>query len=230
MNLPDFMLRELAAAAVADGVFTQVSEVWEALVQGLYRVKDTFTSESGCYLVLSTAAPPVAPLRPVERRILERILRGDCQKHVAIDCELSTSTIATMAKHALGVLGVSSQPSRAPLAMVLLAQAERADREPAVEAKKATFRHLERRLVVVEMRRPDRSLASVLPPAEVAVVRARIEGCPHKVIADARHTSQRTIANQLASASRRLGASGRLETINRLLSRKGEHQPSALAS
>jgi DNA-binding NarL/FixJ family response regulator len=73
-----------------------------------------------------------------------------------------------------------------------------------------------RRHFIIGLSRPDRHLESLLSPAEVAVLKARLEGLSHQRIAHVRRTSTRTIANQIATASRRLGVTGRLETIGRL--------------
>src|SRR5262245_50259691 len=50
-----------------------------------------------------------------------------------------------------------------------------------------------------------------LPAAEADVVRAAVAGSTNADIARRRGTSVRTVANQLASAFRRLGVSGRAE-------------------
>ena len=53
--------------------------------------------------------------------------------------------------------------------------------------------------------------AATLTPAERAVVALALEGCSNQEIARRRGASARTIANQLASAYRKLGVSGRAE-------------------
>jgi DNA-binding NarL/FixJ family response regulator len=50
-----------------------------------------------------------------------------------------------------------------------------------------------------------------LTEAEVSVVSAALEGLSNRAIARRRRVSARTIANQLASAYRKLGISGRAE-------------------
>lgn len=223
-------LRARALTAASEAEPRPHSEVWEALVRGQHRIEDTLNDGPNCYLILSYSPTAPAGMKPTHQAILERILRGDCQKHVAIDFDLANSTVATVAKQALTMLGLNCQPSRVPLAVVLLAQSTRKGSPYALTARLATFEHSWRTLQVVSIRRPDGRLSSILPPAEADVVRARLEGWSHKLIADERHTSTRTVANQLASASRRLGTSGRLATISRLVAAGADYQPPALAS
>jgi DNA-binding NarL/FixJ family response regulator len=64
--------------------------------------------------------------------------------------------------------------------------------------------------------RPERALAKELSCAEFAVVRSFIEGDCYATIARRRGTSERTVANQIASIFRRLHVSGRAELLSRL--------------
>ncbi len=224
-------LRTRAVLATCDGAPQPLARIWQALVRGQYRIEDTLADDRYCYLILSHSPATIAALKPVAQEILERVLRGDRQKQVAIDHQLCNSTIAATAKQALATLGLDCQASKAPLAVVLLAQASRdAGRERGLAARLATFEASRRTLDVVSIRRPDGELDAMLPPAEAEVVRRRLEGHSHQLIAEARQTSQRTVANQLASAARRLGASGRLELIDRLVAGGAVYQPAAMAS
>jgi DNA-binding NarL/FixJ family response regulator len=58
---------------------------------------------------------------------------------------------------------------------------------------------------------PGAQFSCKLTPTEWTVARLIIEGMETSEIAQARQTTQRTIANQLASLYRKLGISGRLE-------------------
>ena len=57
---------------------------------------------------------------------------------------------------------------------------------------------------VVTVERPDRTLPKQLTRAEAEVVRSLVEGNTHEQIAVLRSASRRTVANQLASAFRKL--------------------------
>ncbi|MCA9599922.1 MAG: helix-turn-helix transcriptional regulator [Myxococcales bacterium] len=57
---------------------------------------------------------------------------------------------------------------------------------------------------------------AALSPAEREVVRLALGGFGNGEIAELRQTSLRTVANQLASAYKKLGVSGRSELANKL--------------
>jgi DNA-binding CsgD family transcriptional regulator len=71
--------------------------------------------------------------------------------------------------------------------------------------------------VVVSAARPDLELARVLSPCELEVVRLRVDGLSHGRIASLRSTSERTVANQLASVFAKLGVSGRPQLLAALV-------------
>ena len=71
--------------------------------------------------------------------------------------------------------------------------------------------------VVVSALRPDLQFPVELSLAEAAVVRSLVDGHSHAQISGARARSRRTVANQLATAFRKLGVSGRRATIERLI-------------
>ena len=210
------VLRAKAEVAAANAELHSLREIWERLVSGAYRVVDTFSDEQSCYLVLTQAAPGKPPLSPFQVEVLEKVLCGVGQKLVAFEHACSCSTITTSARQALAELGVDCQPSRVPLPLVLAAQASNVSNRH-LAARVASFLHDKQTYRVVSMPRPDCHLDESLSPAEVEVVRGRIEGWSHQTIAGVRRTSVRTVANQLASAARRLGSSGRLEIISRLM-------------
>jgi DNA-binding NarL/FixJ family response regulator len=211
----NFALRACAKEVAEQAELQPLREIWTQLVQGACGIKDAFSDAETCHLVLSRAARKAA-LRPLRVEVLEKVLCGAGQKLVAIDHNLSCSTIATIARQALAELGLNCLPSRVPLALVLAAQAS-CESNQHLSAKVAHFLSDGEEYCVVRMPRPDCRLDEWLSPAEVEVVRARIEGCSHRNIAGLRRTSPRTVANQLASAARRLGSSGRLEIISRLM-------------
>jgi DNA-binding CsgD family transcriptional regulator len=58
-----------------------------------------------------------------------------------------------------------------------------------------------------------------LSPAEREVVLAVLDGASNTAIAQRRGTSERTVANQLASIFRKLGASSRLDLVRTVVGR-----------
>ena len=70
---------------------------------------------------------------------------------------------------------------------------------------------------LVRYQRPDLEFEASLSEAEYQVVRLLVEGRSHAQMSQIRARSERTIANQLGSAFRKLGASGRTALIAQLL-------------
>lgn len=202
------------ASTHPDGVYS-LYDVWLNLTHGVWEIIDAPCDETNCYLVIRQLAARRDPVKAKQCRILEGVLRGDCPKRLAIDLGVACSTITTSAKVALTKMGVNCLPSRVPLPVVVVARASD-DHERTSMGSIVSFIHRGELYNVIAVNRPDRHLSRYLPPAEVEVVRARIEGLSHERIARVRHTSERTVANQLASASRRLGVSGRLDIIGYL--------------
>jgi DNA-binding CsgD family transcriptional regulator len=210
------VLRAKALQARSQESSLSLHDAWQRLARGDWKIIDAFTDETTCYLLLIVPRETAPAIGSLRLQILEHVLRGDRQKMLAIELGMPCSTIAAAAKQALACLGLTCLPSRVPLALAVVAQGSDGCRARLV-AGIARFHHEGREYHVVSIRRPDHGLTAMLPPAEADVLRARIEGHSHRNIADGRRKSPRTIANQLASASRRLGVSGRLEIIGKLV-------------
>jgi DNA-binding CsgD family transcriptional regulator len=70
---------------------------------------------------------------------------------------------------------------------------------------------------VVSVQRPDLSFPVPLSRAEAAVVQGLVAGRSHAQISGLRATSRRTVANQLATAFRKFGVSGRGAVVHQLI-------------
>jgi DNA-binding CsgD family transcriptional regulator len=197
-----------------DGVYS-LYDVWNNLIHGVWEIVAAPSDETNCYLISRQVELRRSPVKPQQCRILEGVLHGNCPKRLAIDLGVACSTISTSAKLALTKIGIECLPSRVPLPIVVVAQGSD-DRERTLMGAISMFTRENRLHNIISVHRPDRHLCRYLPPAEVEVMRARLEGLSHQRIARVRHTSERTVANQLASAARRLGVSGRLDTIGHL--------------
>lgn len=200
-------------SANPDGVLS-LYDTWKCLTGGVLRVVLSHCDENTCYLVVRQSESR-ARINAQQLRILENVLHGYCPKRLALDLGIACSTITTSAKLALSKIGVDCLPSRVPLPVVVVARASD-DGARTLLGNAYSFTHRGRLHQIIAVGRPDRHLSSYLPPAEVEVMRARLEGLSHQRIARVRRTSERTVANQLASASRRLGVSGRLDIIGHL--------------
>jgi DNA-binding CsgD family transcriptional regulator len=120
-------------------------------------------------------------------------------------------------------MGLSCLPSRIPGLVVAAAHARHHQRSHFQSrlrgrAERRVFRQN------ISIPRPDRALQAWLAPAEHAVISLLIEGMSYAEIAQARQTSIRTVANQVASGFRRLGVSGRAELLC-MLARWGFEPP-----
>lgn len=194
-----------------------LSRVWHELVSGTATVVDEFFTTDRCGLLLiRDPARRREPLAGRRLHVLELLLTGSCQKNIAIDLALAPSTVALHAQRALRHLGAASRPSRVHPTLMLIAMAALGGTAP-LAAVRASFEDGDN-LEVIGMARPDAGMESVLPRAQLAVTRHLVEGSCYERISAERGTSQRTIANQIATVFRRLKVSGRSELLQRLIS------------
>jgi len=200
-----------------------LGELWCELTAGRVHVVDSFLSDTTSTLVLCAARPSAEckrHLRAHKLRVFERVLLRGCQKSVATELELAPSTIAIIAGNCLRAMGVDSGASRAPVGLVVAAHAF-FGLTTLRQGRLATFSHGEFEYSLVSIERPDCELGQLLSRAEVSVARLLVEGKTHAEMSELRHTSTRTIANQLASAFAKLGVSGRAELLCRTIRRYG---------
>jgi DNA-binding CsgD family transcriptional regulator len=192
-----------------------LASLWKDLINGKWFARSGFCSETECFLLLEqrqkgSRTPPAHVVA-----MLEQVLTGDSQKALAIDASLSRSTVATRCASALRCIGKEHTLSCVPTLILLAAHAARG-----MSLGSATMRQIagskhERWLVSYD--RPDAALRAALSDAERQVTRLLVEGRTHTQMATIRNTSPRTIANQLGSAFRKLGVSGRTALISKLL-------------
>ena len=229
---PDsFAIRAIAAGA---DDLTQESmpldELWKQLVCGGLRVVDTFHSEQRCYLTLAAPAALGKTTRRLSARKVEtlrRILLGERQKTVALDCNLAASTIALTVAECLRTLGLDSRTARVPSLVVLSAHAACGETD-ATHCRVSEFtlppsaeRSRDSRYRVVSVPRPDLRIGATLSTAEYAVARLLVEGKSYAEMAVVRGTSVRTVANQVASVFQKAGVSGRSEFLSSLVRARG---------
>jgi DNA-binding NarL/FixJ family response regulator len=162
------------------------------------------------------AEPSTArPIAARGRQILESVLRGHPQKNISYDLALAPSTVTLIAQRAMLSIGSTGRPSRAnPLLMLAASAAVEQD-----DTRLASLGLVMRAglpVRVISIARPDLYLIGRLPGAELDIVKCLLEGHSHACIARRRGTSQRTIANQIASVFRRLNVSSRAELVHRL--------------
>ena len=205
----------------------ELAAIWEELIAGTCKVESWSHTENTWSMVVSRRplllVPPGAGLRPRDVEILEQALLCGVRKHVAVEAGLSCSSIAVILQSCFHFMGLNCLPSRIPGLVVAAAHARRHQASPVRSPLKGRAdRQFSEQTITVP--RPDSALAAWLAPAEHAVINLLIEGHCYAEIAEARQTSIRTVANQVASGFRRLGVSGRAELLC-LLARWGLEAP-----
>ncbi|HWA75918.1 MAG TPA: LuxR C-terminal-related transcriptional regulator [Polyangiaceae bacterium] len=189
--------------------------LWPELCSGSRRVVDTFSTDERSYVVLEYTG---ARRRIASRSLgmLERVLLGQSPKVVAADLSVSVATVAGAMRGALGAMGLVCRVSSLPILVVMAARAHCLG-EPFCVARVSTLAQNHQKVQVVSAPRPDLRLPARLSNAELSVVRRLLEGSSHAQISSERGTSARTVANQLATAFRKLGVSGRGQLVDRLI-------------
>lgn len=203
----------------------ELAAVWDELLAGTCKVESWSHAENTWSMVVARQPGAVAPrgggLRARDVEILEQALLCGVRKMVAVDVGLSCSSIAVILQTCFQFMGLECLPSRIP-GMVVAAAHARHHQASKFQSRSRAERQFPKQTITVP--RPDRSLAAWLAPAEHAVINLLIEGMTYAEIAQARDTSIRTVANQVASGFRRLNVSGRAELLC-LLARWGFEAP-----
>jgi len=194
----------------------ELAAIWDELIAGTCKVESWSHGENTWSMVLSRG-PNLTGLRSQRLRhrdieILEQALLCGVRKHVAVEAGLSCSSIAVILQSCFQFMGLDCLPSRIPGVVVAAAHARhhQASHQPS-RPRGRTERQFSEQTITVP--RPDSALVAWLAPAEHAVINLLIEGYCYAQIAQARETSIRTVANQVASGFRRLGVSGRAELL-----------------
>lgn len=178
--------------------------LWPAWLVGRWSLFDAFTAGGARYIVAIRNPEPIAARRaltPREQIVLEDALAGRAGKWIASELKLSESVIARTLRLALNKLGA---PDEATLAGV-----------PALAFEPLHGVGTETDLAVARTAPAARSLAN-LSDAERSIATDLFDGKRIPEIAFERGTSPRTVAHQICSVYRKLGASSRRELLARL--------------
>jgi len=187
-------------------------ELWSSLRSFEERIIDAFFSSERCFLLLERNREPPRALAETQRRVLEHILAGRCQKFLVIELGIAASTVALHSRQSLRAVGLTGKPSRCHPLPMLAAMASRLNAE-SWRAASSTLVDDGRTLRVVSVARPEIQLSRTLPRAEFEVLRGLVEGLCYEEISQQRRTSRRTVANQVSSLFRRFHVSGRNELV-----------------
>lgn len=191
---------------------TLLAQAWGWLCAGSARIVRVYSDDEQHHLELSRTDSP--GLTPHTLDILLPVLSGKAQKVVAAETLRSSSSITGTATNALRHIGLACRPNDVPMIAVMMVQAA-ASLAPAVRDRAP--RQMRENSCGLSVPRSDGWLEQVLTPSERRVICLRVEGYSHERVARVCTVSKRTIANQIASAYRKLGVSARLELLNRIL-------------
>jgi DNA-binding NarL/FixJ family response regulator len=206
--LIDTLTRHVASApATVD----RCSALWFALASGNWEVVQVSVQQGRSVLVMSPRPEAARPLSASARKVLERSLLGERRKEIAYDLNVSVSMLALTLKASLKRLGLACKPAQVSSSLVMLIHGARGATSPA-----GTFigdcDHEGRRLTIITHVLDD-SILRGLSPSQRAVMSLVAMGFRCVEIASRRGRSCRTVINQVAAASRRLGVSGRFDLL-----------------
>jgi DNA-binding CsgD family transcriptional regulator len=189
-----------------------LARLWSGLVSGQYYLEGCRFSPSECELSIRERPERARPnaLTDRVRLILERVLLGESQYALSLDLGIAPSSVTIACERGLSSMSFARLASRSPAVLVMSAHAAHGFRLPKVRLHEAAERGGPIRATLV---RPDLVLPEGLTASERAVVHHVVEGHTKSMIAEARGTAKRTIANQLGSVFRKLGISGRGELL-----------------
>lgn len=206
-----------AAHDTGSGMSVSLGTLWAGLLAGRSRVTRAYSDERFHYLELEKQAG--TPLAARDLDLLLPVLLGVQQKVVAADASCSISRVATAASRSVRQLGLDCKTNDVPMLLVMMVRAAR-QTAPKAESDACHGHTTPDGRLVLRVERPDSELAQCLSPCEWEVLRLRVDGLSLVQIAELRKTSARTVANQVANAYTKLGVSGRLELLSRLVTRE----------
>jgi DNA-binding NarL/FixJ family response regulator len=176
--------------------------LWPALLDGRWSLFDAFTAGGVRYIVVVRNPEPIAARRalgPRERIVLEHVLAGRSGKWTACELKLSESVIARTLRVALDKLGADDTATLAGVQIL------------AFEPLHSVGAEVD--LAIARAAPPAARSLATLSDAERSIVVDLLGGKRIPAIALERGTSPRTVAHQIGSVYRKLGASSRRELL-----------------
>lgn len=195
-----------------------LARLWREVSAGTWRFGNTF-SNAERHFALIECASVAKKVRGHARNleILERVLLGHAPKVVAMDLNVAPSTVAAAVKEALSWTGLRCSSAKSPVMLTMAARAARDAPAAPILGRLTRINAHDDKHWLVSVERPDLTLPVQLSHAEAMVIRLLVAGRSHAEISTDRATSRRTVANQLAAAFRKFGASGRVAIIHQLI-------------
>jgi DNA-binding CsgD family transcriptional regulator len=191
-----------------------VAAFWRSLTNGSLCVVETFMTGGCCCAITEerARASQVYALTDREIVLLHRTFQTETQKVLAAGFDLSVAAISQLLGGALQKLGITGRVGCTPLPIVLAALRYCG----VVKLPTAYVTSLEsdgRRYVALALPALDPKLLPGLSSAEREVAMHHAAGATYCQIALRRSTSPRTVANQIASLSKKLNVHGRFDLI-----------------
>jgi DNA-binding CsgD family transcriptional regulator len=214
MTTPARLLIDTLAHRVASvpASLDRCSALWLDLVSGELEIVQVCAQQARCVMILGVRSVPAPPLGARARDVLERTLLGERRKVIAFDMNVSVSMLALTLKASLVSLGLGCKPALAPSALVMLIHGARGPLAPTGTFIGDCDREGRRITFVTQVF--DDSVLRGLSPSQRAVMSLVANGRSCTDIAARRNRSRRTVINQVATASRRLGVSSRFDLLH----------------
>ena len=198
----------MAAAAARLPARLGLRDLWRGLLAGRYFVSGSAYAGECAFVTIEERVPATA-LDGIDAACVERALKGERQKTLALELGVSASRITMRSGAVLAAIGLERSLSRVSILLVMAVHAAGGMTFP--EARVDSLPTGDEKRFLVSVENPARALRRHLSPAEFAVARLTIEGRTHEEIVWDRKTASRTVSNQLASIFRKLRVSGRRE-------------------
>lgn len=211
-DLPSRTRPLLGARADSTDARHAMSAFWQGLVDGQLYVVNSFFQDGRCHAIAATCVRD--PLSERERTLLRRGFLAEPQKVLAADLCVSGTTVSVLIGRALRKLGLERRMGSAPLAVVLAALHDFGAVQLR-DVRSDTFEADGRHYVAISVPELDPAALTELTEAERRVALLLVAGLNQQEIATERGTSPSTIANQIASISRKLGIGGRFALVRR---------------
>jgi DNA-binding NarL/FixJ family response regulator len=180
----------------------------DALLRGSLEILSIRRIENACRVRVRILPRRGRALSRKEREVFERLVGGSCQKEIAYDIGVALTTVSAHVRFSLHKLGLENWEA----AVLAVAALEHGKVVPGSGTREGDHAVEELEVLLSE-----RELAR-LTDAERTVALFALDGCTNAEIANIRRCSPRTVANQVASAFRKLGVRCRLELIRCLAS------------
>jgi DNA-binding CsgD family transcriptional regulator len=193
--------------------------LWWGLTHGqLCVVESEIDDQYAALRIRPRIAGTPGALRAHAVEAFERVLLGCAQKVVASELSIPNASLSAMLKEIAYGMGFRCCVSRIPLAVPLLLHAlKRRGLHGLWLAPSPSFENE----IQVRVRRLDAVLGAGLSRGERDVAWYFLEGRSYVEIANRRRVSVRTVANQVGSVFRKVGASGRFDLLRAAVDRVG---------